>query len=602
MFSGILFYIFIGSIISDTILCRGFTIQENGLIYNDEGHILKRKQPLDAGIELVTSVVTANVGLLEENELVSETTSKESFRAATLEPDVDAASKTKDAEIHLSFSHFSTSRRDHVEVEAILPPNAVVKIVLTDLLIVIDFLIVQVHSYAHYTILSYSESLTHDNHVNGTNIGLHYRNDVILSSKKVLYVRNPHEFNVSALIAAVPYTNESPIPGGCNLEAHVPIAPFLKLSVSNAMVSVEGAPASLSEFFNDCDMNPLAYIMFYKYLPERDFSEDTYFESIRSMLTYPRILNSSYVAPEPISGPVLRRVFSKYSGTGTVFSFIAFNKYGNVAVYTPAFTYACDSGFDPGPCELISSPALKIEFALIISISAFICFAGHRYFICELYFMGTIAGGLLSYILLLLQSSYSGDLLFMSTGIGLVSGALWLCVWWCINSPILSVALPFAVNGFLTSSTLFFYFLSGISLLQSDLNYWLLFLILTFMTFSISTTNPVRYNMVACSFVGAYGMLFPIDYYIGSNLKYIIVNVIRRATVDDFNLASTKPPFQIADMVLCTLWLLFFFIGYRSQKKLSVNRPPFPPVCLILREQMPEAMPILSNARFPTYT
>lgn len=541
-----------------------------------------------------------NLPQINERQLLHQAQKVSLTETTILLPDVNSSVSTG-SDVHLSFIHFSSSKSDHVEVETILPSNSLTKIILTNLPLDIDFLIVQVHSYFYNTILSYDEKLTNDNHVNGTNVGLHFRNDV-LSLKKVLYVKNPHEFNVSALVAAVPYTNESPIPGGCNMEAPVPIAPYLNLQVSSSLVSVDGAPASLSEFFNDCDMNPLAYIMFYKYLPERDFSKETYFDAIRSMLTYPRILNSSYVAPEPLYGPALRRFFSKYSGTGTVYSFMAFNKYGNVAVYTPAFTYACDNGFDPGPCELISSPALKIEFALLISISAFICFAGHRYFICELYFMGSVAGCLLSYILLLLQTTYSGDLLLMSTGLGLVCGAIWLSVWWCVNSPILSVALPFLVNGFFISSTIFFYFLSGFSILQSDWNYWLLFLILTFMIFLVSTTNPVRYNMVACSYVGAYGMLFPIDYYIGSNLKYILLNIVRRATAEDFNLASTKPPFQIADMVLCSLWLLFIIGGYRSQKKLSVNRPPFPPICLILREQMPEAVPILSNARFPTYT
>lgn len=52
--------------------------------------------------------------------------------------------------------------------------------------------------------------------------------------------------------------------------------------------------------------------------------------------------------------------------------------------------------------------------------------------------------------------------------------------------------------------------------------------------------------MLACSFIGAYGILFPLDYYIGSNLKYILINVIRRATIEGFNMAIAQPPFQLA--------------------------------------------------------
>lgn len=45
--------------------------------------------------------------------------------------------------------------------------------------------------------------------------------------------------------------------------------------------------------------------------------------------------------------------------------------------------------------------------------------------------------------------------------------------------------------------------------------------------------------------LGAYAVIIPVDHYIGSNLKYIIVNIIRRATVKDFRMAIVDPPFQM---------------------------------------------------------
>ena len=38
--------------------------------------------------------------------------------------------------------------------------------------------------------------------------------------------------------------------------------------------------------------------------------------------------------------------------------------------------------------------------------------------------------------------------------------------------------------------------------------------------------------------------MVPIDHYIGSSLKYIIVNVIRRVTVRGFGRAVLDPPYQ----------------------------------------------------------
>ena len=36
----------------------------------------------------------------------------------------------------------------------------------------------------------------------------------------------------------------------------------------------------------------------------------------------------------------------------------------------------------------------------------------------------------------------------------------------------------------------------------------------------------------------------PIDHYIGSSLKYIVLNVVRRATVRGFGQAVLDPPYQ----------------------------------------------------------
>lgn len=50
---------------------------------------------------------------------------------------------------------------------------------------------------------------------------------------------------------------------------------------------------------------------------------------------------------------------------------------------------------------------------------------------------------------------------------------------------------------------------------------------------------------MACSILGSYAIIAPIDHYIGSNLKYIIINTIRRATIKEFRTAVIDPPFQL---------------------------------------------------------
>jgi hypothetical protein len=51
-------------------------------------------------------------------------------------------------------------------------------------------------------------------------------------------------------------------------------------------------------------------------------------------------------------------------------------------------------------------------------------------------------------------------------------------------------------------------------------------------------------NIIACSVLGAYTIISPIDHYIGSNLKYIVINNVRRAVNPNFKAAIVDPPFQ----------------------------------------------------------
>lgn len=44
--------------------------------------------------------------------------------------------------------------------------------------------------------------------------------------------------------------------------------------------------------------------------------------------------------------------------------------------------------------------------------------------------------------------------------------------------------------------------------------------------------------------LGSYAVIIPIDHYIGSNLKYIVLNVVRRATIRNYGKAVLDPPFQ----------------------------------------------------------
>ncbi len=70
--------------------------------------------------------------------------------------------------------------------------------------------------------------------------------------------------------------------------------------------------------------------------------------------------------------------------------------------------------------------------------------------------------------------------------------------------------------------------------------------------------------------VGAYVFTAPVDHYIGSNLEYIFLNVMRRATDRDFTTAIIQPPYQTMGMgyfvrIICN-GILTFCIKFFSNK------------------------------------
>lgn len=64
--------------------------------------------------------------------------------------------------------------------------------------------------------------------------------------------------------------------------------------------------------------------------------------------------------PEPLEGSQMRRIYSAYPGTGSVYSVIA--KSGRSAVaYVPSLTYACSTVYWTDTCDVLS------ELTIIIS-------------------------------------------------------------------------------------------------------------------------------------------------------------------------------------------------------------------------------------------
>ena len=61
----------------------------------------------------------------------------------------------------------------------------------------------------------------------------------------------------------------------------------------------------------------------------------------------------------------------------------------------------------------------------------------------------------------------------------------------------------------------------------------------------ITLSSAKRSSIVSAAFLGAYTFIFAVDFFVGGSAKYILLNLVRRATVPDFNLAVIATPFQV---------------------------------------------------------
>ena len=182
---------------------------------------------------------------------------------------------------------------------------------------------------------------------------------------------------------------------------------------------------------------------------------------------------------------------------------------------------------------------------------------------------------------------------------------------------------------------------TGFEFLTHDFNFWSAFfcswlvlpvIFITFtrlvserfsFTFSMQVTwTFAQANIISCAVLGSYAVIIPIDHYIGSSLKYIIVNIVRRATIRGFGRTVLDPPYQdngkawawkvfylvmywlffvvfchIIDLILTIAWVGLSVSGIVFQYVRERKRPPFSPPADMWRRTgyLSEQTPLISE-------
>ena len=159
----------------------------------------------------------------------------------------------------------------------------------------------------------------------------------------------------------------------------------------------------------------------------------------------------------------------------------------------------------------------------------------------------------------------------------------------------LSVLLQLMSAGYIVAFSIFFIPATNVIAFSNNLSYW----------FTLSG-GAVAYSLAIITFTktaaiasgalfGSYQLIYGIDWFAGTHLKFILLNAVRRATIPSFKLAVTAPPFQVRiilhgnnllkfnhillqsnDMAVLVSWFVLFLLGTVVQIFREADRIPFP--------------------------
>ncbi|XP_051172439.1 transmembrane 7 superfamily member 3-like [Leptopilina boulardi] len=453
-----------------------------------------------------------------------------------------------------------------------IPANSNVTFLVTDIPKFISFIIFQIHSFQSNVTLSYSEKVSVSNDsISGSNIGLYYNTNG--KSSINMYVLNNNNKTVEALFVVLSYKNDAPIPGGCNMEFNMEISPFQKVFVTNSMIFVDAQASSapIKKQNISCDKNLIEHDAYHFFLPGQDFTSETYFSAIKKLLTPENIMRNGVKIPKSLIGSSMRRVYSAYPGVGSVYAMVATYK-NQSAAYVPSFTYGCSSNSLDDCGSMLPNALSKTVCALMIILGGYLMFNGHMTPNGTIFIFSCLGGGLVGYILSIVAGTLDpSNTIWIAIGSGLLFALLW---------QILSCCFCGGTSRIFSNIFLAFFFFCIVYYklpdralpFENDFYFSAFLFAITLLLFILISITVCLSGVLCCSILGSYLLIVALDYYIGSTLKYIIINVIRRITISGFDVAIISPPFGTQEITLTVFWVIFASISVLIQMKICCGK------------------------------
>jgi len=453
-----------------------------------------------------------------------------------------------------------------------LKPTSVYRLMVEKLDNETDFLIFEAHSLRLNLLLSMSTMMT--DVVNSTSPALFATAPQLLDMGGVI-LKNPHAQNITIIAFVRSYSKSSPVPGYCNTEHGIPVKSFLELSWTQPMVHLKFRQAGT---LGSCkDLNAFKYDVYQYFLQENDCSDKQFVEGYKNMVEFDDILaNANLLATLTHRHTSIN--LTNYPRTGRIIAVVVSLK-NESAVYGLGHTYGCAT--DPNTqngCEEKDSTFVWVSCALGVFVGLFLTFGGHRFFKSSQFLFGFYFGSLVGFVLVSLYMDSNETILIVLTSTsGLTTALLILALWWFLGIPVLSVILPTLQTGFILASVLMYLPLCSLGAFVSDSTFWLVFTCITLSPTVLFIAFTQKASIISCVVLGTFTFILSVDQYIGSNLRFVLINVLNRITVQDFGKSYRCPPFQKMDLILVTCLLAGIAFGLICQLIIERKKPPFPP-------------------------
>ena len=125
-------------------------------------------------------------------------------------------------------------------------------------------------------------------------------------------------------------------------------------------------------------------------------------------------------------------------------------------------------------------------------------------------------------------------------------GFSWITIWKCLGSPVISVMLHILAAGYIMAFSVFFVPATNVAAFTSNLSYWFTISGMAVAYFLATVMFTRRAAIASGAFFGSYVLVYGLDWFAGTHLKYILLNAVRRASIPSFRFAVVASPFQVA--------------------------------------------------------